>query len=177
MTRLAEVAPDQATGKVAELYDTFQKTFGMIPNAFRAMSISPDALEQHWRSIHYYQHHPSLSAKLLTFIRLLVSQRMNCDYCINLNTAILMREFGLTPKQIATFREEPATTPLTVRERDMLLFVLKGTRDPLSVNAADIEHLRDLGYHDKDIFDALNLGARQVGFDILLMAFQVENDF
>jgi len=177
MSLLSVVPTEDAQGKVAELYQIFQDTFGLIPNAFKAMSVSPEMLDLHWRNIRYYQNHPAFSAKLVTFIRLLISQQANCRYCINLNTAILMQEFGLSQDQIATTMADPTTVPLDDRESALLQFVLKGTMEPLSVTQADINQLHEHDYHDKDIFDALNLGARQVSFDIVLNAFKVENDF
>ena len=46
-----------------------------------------------------------------------------------------------------------------------------------TVSSEDIQALREPGYADGDILDALNHGARQVGLDILINAFKVKNDF
>ena len=177
MTLLNTVTPEEATGKVGELYRTFQDTIGFIPNAFSAMSVSPEILEQHWAYIGYYLNHPTLSPRLTAMIRLLVSQQAQCDYCINLNTALLIKEAGLTPEQITAMKADPAAAPVDEKEKALLLFVLKGTADPHGITEADIQPLRELGYSDSDIHDALNHGARQVSLDIMLNAFKVENDF
>ncbi len=177
MSLLSITEPDQAEGRLAEIYGECQAGIGFVPNAFRSLSPSPELLDQQWRHVRYTMQHPRLSAYLFTLIRLLVSERETCDYCINLNTAILINECGLDPAQVTALRADPDSAPLKPAEKAMLRFVLAATADPHAVSSDDVQALRDLGYTDGDILDALNHGARQVGLDILINAFKVKNDF
>ncbi len=177
MSILNTVAPEQAEGQVADIYKSFEQQIGFIPNAFKVSSVSPTMMQQHWDYIGYYIQHPSLSKVLTTLIRLLVSEKVDCEYCINLNTALLINDAGMTAEQVMAIRDDPATAPLDDKEKALLLFVLDAVVDAHAVSQADLQMLRDLGCSEQDIYDALNHGARQVGLDIMLNAFKVENDF
>jgi hypothetical protein len=80
MAIIKTVDPAQAEGKVAELYAQMQQNIGFIPNAFQLYSVNPAMLEEHWKYIGYHIQHPSLSGKLMTIIRLLVSIDLQCHY-------------------------------------------------------------------------------------------------
>lgn len=173
MSLLNEIPPDDAEGRLAALYTVFQQTLGFIPKAFQMASVSPELLEQHWRYLSYYLRHPELSPALTACIRLLVSKRAACRYCVDLNRALLVQN-GATPEVIEAMTTDPSQAPLSAKERALLQFTLRATADPHAIEAADIQALRALGYSDQVIFDALHHGARQIAFDILIDAFKVE---
>jgi alkylhydroperoxidase family enzyme len=62
------------------------------------------------------------------------------------------------------------------KEKALIKFVLKATKDPHGVTASDIDGLRGLGWSDQDIFDAVVHGARAVATNILFDAFKIELD-
>ncbi len=177
MSIVSTVAPEGATGRVAELYGQMQQTMGRVPNAFQLYSASPDLLEMQWQQVGYYFRHPALSFPLLATIRMLVSQANDCAYCIGMNEAMLIERAGFTPEQIAAAKRDPAATPLPAKDKAMLLFVLKATKTPKAVTTADLAALRALGWNERDIFDAVHHGARNVAVDILFNTFKIENDF
>lgn len=177
MSIVQTVAPEQASGKVAQVYARIQEALGRVPNAIRLFSSSPDLLEQLSQQNVYYMQHPRLSFPLLAMIRMLVSEQNDCAYCIGLNESLLINRAGFTPEQIAAIKRDPANAPLTEKEKAMLLFVLKGTRAPKSVAKDDLNRLRELGWNDSDIVDGLFHGARNAAMDIMFDALKVENDF
>ncbi|GBL45540.1 hypothetical protein SFMTTN_1350 [Sulfuriferula multivorans] len=177
MPIIQTVASDQATGKVAEIYRQIEKAFGRVPNALQMSSSSPGMLEQQWQSIGYYMNHPTLGFPLLTMVRMLVSQENHCDYCVGFNAAMLINQCGLTPEQVALTKQNPAQAPLADKDKAMLLLVLKAVSTPEAVNAVDLQKLRDLGWSDGDILDAVSHGARNKAADIIFNAFKIENDF
>lgn len=177
MSIVATVAPEQATGQVAEIYGQMQQALGFIPNAFRLYSASPAMLKAQWEYLGYYMQHPTLPYPLLASIRMLVSEQNECDYCIGLNAAMLIQRADFTPEQIAAMKRDPASAPLPAKEKAMLLFVLKATKAPKSVSTADLDALRNMGWRDGDIFDGVNHGARNAAVDILFDTFKIENDF
>lgn len=177
MSIISTVAPEQATGRVAEIYGQMQQAFGRVPNAFRLYSASPAVLENQWQNTGYYFQHSTLGFPLLASIRMLVSQDNVCDYCIGLNEAMLIERAGFTVDQIAAMKRDPATAPLAAKDKAMLVFVLKATRASKTASAADVEALRGLGWSDNEIFDAVNHGARNVAADIIFNTFKIENDF
>jgi hypothetical protein len=46
MSIISTVTPEQASGKVAEVYGQIQQMMGRVPNAFQLYSSSPVLLEQ-----------------------------------------------------------------------------------------------------------------------------------
>lgn len=177
MTLVATIKPQDATGKVAEIYGQMQQAIGRVPNAFQLYSTSPAVLENQWANTGYYFQHATLGLPLLASIRMLVSQANDCEYCIGFNEALLIQRAGFTPEQTAAIKRNPADAPLPDKDKAMLLFVLKATRTPKEVTSADVNALRQIGWSDRDILDAVNHGARNVAVDILFNTFKIENDF
>jgi uncharacterized peroxidase-related enzyme len=177
MSIIPTIKPQDATGQVAEIYAQMEQAIGRVPNAFQFYSISPPILENQWQSTGYYFRHPNLGLPLLATIRMLVSQANECDYCIGFNEALLIQRAGFTAEQTAAAKRNPADAPLGDKDKAMLLFVLKATRTPKLVTAADAEALRHLGWTDRDILEAVYHGARNVAVDILFNAFRIDNDF
>ena len=177
MSIISTVVPEQAEGKVAEVYGQIQQMMGRVPNAFQMYSSSPVLLEQQLQQIAYYMQHPTLSFPLLAMVRMLVSQRNDCQYCVGFNEGMLIQMAGLTPEQVAATRRNPADAPLPDKDKAMLLFVLKATQTPKTVEKSDLDPLRALGWSDGDIMDAAHHGARNVAVDIVFNAFKIDNDF
>jgi uncharacterized peroxidase-related enzyme len=176
MSLITTIQPHQAEGKAAEIYNEIQGMFGFVPNAIRLDSINPSHMARHWEGIKDSLGHETLSAKLFTLIRLLVSEATHCEYCVGLNAGILMQMHGMDQAAIARVKQSPAQAPLDDKEKALLVFVMKGIEDSNSITAADIAGLRQLGCSEREIFDAMAHGAWQVAGDIMLNAFKVEHD-
>jgi len=177
MSIIQTVAPEQATGKVAQIYTQLEQRFGRVHQGFQLYSASPDLMEQIYQQNAYYMQHPTLGFALLAMIRMLVSEQNDCAYCIGFNESMLINRGVMTVDQVAATRHDPAAAPLDEKDKAMLLFVLKGTKAPKSIGTADLDALRALGWTDRDIMDALYHGARNAAVDIMFDAFKVENDF
>lgn len=177
MSLLQTIAPEQASGQVAEIYAQVQSVLGRVPNIYQLYSASPGLMAQIAQQQGYYMQHPTLGFPVLALIRMLVSQDNDCAYCMGMNEVLLMQRAGYTPEQIAAIKQDPNAAPLEAKDKAMLLFVLKGTRAPKSVAAEDIAQLRALGWTDRDILDGLYHGARNVSVDIMLDALKVAIDF
>lgn len=177
MSLITTTQPHQAEGTTAEIYQEIEGMFGFVPNAIRLDSVNPGHMARHWESIRDAIAHESLSARLFTLIRLLVSEATHCDYCIGLNAALLMQHHGMSQEDIARVKQTPEAAPLDEKEKALLHFVMKGVHDSNSITAQDIEALKLLGCSEREVFDAMAHGAWQVAGDIMLNAFKVEHDF
>lgn len=177
MNMISTVSPEQANGSLAQVYGQIGQVFGRVPNGMRLFSSSPALLEQNWQQLGYYMQHPRLSFPLLAFIRMLVSERHECEYCIGMNASLLINMGGFSAADVQAARRNPADAPLPEKEKAMLLTVLKTVGAPKALEKADLDRLRTLGWEDGDILDAVYHGARNVAADIMFNAFKVENDF
>lgn len=176
MPLIHTIPPEQAEDRLASLYDEIHGVFGYIPNAFRLYSSSPELLETQWRQVAYFLRHPRLSFPLLACIRMLVSQANQCDYCVDLNAALLIERVGLSPEQVAAARNDRSQAPLPDHERALLLLCLKAVSVPLEVVSADLDALRNLGWTDADILDAVTHAARNQAADRVFNTFKIERD-
>ena len=85
MALVQTVSPEQATGKVAQIYGQIEQRFGRVHAGFQLYSASPDLMEQLAAQNGYYMQHPSLGFVLLALIRMLVSERNSCAHCVAFN--------------------------------------------------------------------------------------------
>lgn len=177
MPLISTVMPTEATGKVAEVYQQITQTFGGVPNAMQLYSGSPELLARQWTDIQYYLTHPTLYPPLLAMIRMLVSKENQCDYCIGFNAGLLINRFNFPQEQILATQKDPTQAPLEMKDKAMLLFVLKAVTAPLTVTAQDVETLKNQGWTEQDILDAVAHGARNVSVDIMFNTFKILNDF
>lgn len=175
MAIINTVKPGEATGVLAEVYKKFQETMGMVPNAFIIRSASPEQVVNQARFLSYYWNHETLSHKMLAFMRLLVSEVHYCEYCINLNTAMLL-DIGVSMEEIEASKTDADNLPLEQKEKALLKFVLKVVKDSQSTTAEDIDQLKSLGWTDKDIVDGVNHGVSQVASDMIFNAFKIDPD-
>lgn len=167
--------PNEATGRVAEIYESMINTMGFIPNAFKVFSPSAHVLDKQFGNLGYFMRHKTLGGKLLAFIRLLVSEQEHCSYCVTMNTGILL-QYGVLPEAIKEIKEDPSKAPLDEKELAMLLFVLLVVKNSNKIAQGDVDKLRDLGWTDADILDATYHGTTQVGVDKIFNAFKIEPD-
>ena len=177
MSLIETVPVESATGDVAAVYQRMQDAMGMVPNVLRLRSTSPFLLKQMAESLGYYMQHASLSPALLACVRMLVSVRTNCAYCIDFNAGLLINVLGWTPEQVMATKADPGAANLPAKDKAMLLFILKAVGDALSIASADVDSLRQLGWNDAEILEGLSHGAAMVAGDILINAFKVERDF
>ncbi|MFZ4398791.1 MAG: carboxymuconolactone decarboxylase family protein [Bacteroidales bacterium] len=175
MSLIKLVEPEEATGKVAEIYQNMMNTMGFIPNAFKLYSPSEHALSQQVANLNFYFRHPKLGGKLLAFIRLLVSDQEKCEYCVGMNTQILF-QYGVFPDMVNEIMKDHNQVPLEENEKAMLFFVLKVVKNSNSIIQEDVEKLRQLGWTDSEILEATYHGATQVAADMMLNAFKLDLD-
>lgn len=174
MPLIQTVSVESATGELAELYDRAKQMRGRVTNSNLLLGSSPALLKQQLDFVEFYSNHESLSGELMACIRMLISEKNDCPYCINLNGGMLVNLHGWTPEQVQVTRRDPQKARLSDKEKAMMLFVLKGVGNSNSIKEQDITILRDHGYTDGEILEALNLGARMSATDILFNAFQIE---
>lgn len=177
MSYLSQIPPADATGDVADIYHEIATAFGGVPSIIQMWSVAPFHLRQQWEFIQHSMKNPRLSGALQTAIRMTVSQKTDCAYCVDMNAGMLLNMFGWTQEQVAATQADSANANLEEREKAMLLFILKAVKDSNSTTQADFDMLRSHGYSDQDIFEGLAIGARMVAGDMVANALHVERDF
>jgi uncharacterized peroxidase-related enzyme len=101
MPRIPYVEKDTATGKVKELYDSFEKQFNVrsIPNVVKALSNSPGLATRVFPLANYFMNESSLQPRHRELAVLILMKRLNCEYGFVRHIEIAER-VGLTRAQI-----------------------------------------------------------------------------
>lgn len=175
MALIRTVSPDQAEGSMKEAYDMFMEYLGVIPKPLQLMSASPAIFDLQLQRIRYYNDHPTLGFPLLAHIRYLVSRDLNYPFCTDFNEYILKRQ-GLTDEDVEKLSKDPSDSLLEEKDAAMLTFVVKAVKDPSSVSAGEILRLKDMGWEDRDLMDALAHGANMIDHSIMMAVFRMNQE-
>ena len=152
--RIDITPPPEEVTKVEAIMAPYKEMLGRAPGGLQLLGVSPPVLEHYAGTIGYYMTHPTLGQPLLTFIRYLVSWRGDCAYCVDLNEAFLISA-GLDLDAIRATREDPGLAPLEERDKALLLLAVESVDRPETVSPDRLDKLRDLGWSDRDILDAV----------------------
>jgi len=162
VNRIIQLEPAQAAGKTKPLFGAVQAKWGVMPNLFRVLGVSPAALEGY---LHFDDAlgGGSLSPGVREQIALVVAEANFCSYCLSTHT-FLGGKVGLTNKEIADARHARAAD----RKTDAILKLARGiVVQRGEVSDADFEQARASGLTDRDIVEtvanvALNIFANYV---------------
>jgi hypothetical protein len=175
MALIQTVPPDKAEGAVKEGYDMFMKNVGIIPKPMEMMSASPALFDLALRRIQYLSTHPRLSFSLLAHIRYLVACSLDYKFCTDFNKHILKKQ-GMEESDIRRLEEDPSQSLLEPHESAMLVFVVKSVKAPATVTAEDIQGLKEMGWQESDIVDALAQGVSMIDHSIMMQVFQMDQE-
>ena len=166
---LKTVGPGEASGEIEKIYQAFLDTVGMVPPPFLMYSASPGIQALQADTIQYYRERSSLSPLLMALIRYLTAAALEMEPCVEFNAKALTVH-GLTEVQVADLKMNPAAAPLDEKDGWLLAFVIKAVRTPESVSESHVQKLKQLGWTDTDIFDALYISCMMVGMERMMKA-------
>lgn len=147
--RLEDLPPD-----VRQRIDEVQEKAGFIPNVFLALAWRPDEFRA------FFAYHDALMEKETPglvkaereMIVVATSARNQCQYCVIAHGAILRiraKNPLIADQLAANYRK----ADISERQRVMLDYALKVSRQAETVDEADHERLREHGFDQDDIWD------------------------
>jgi uncharacterized protein YciW len=89
---------------------------------------------------------------------------------------LMLKKQGLEDDDIYRMEADPTKSLLEEKESAMLAFVVKAVRAASSVDADEITRLKEMGWEDRDLVDALAHGVSMVDHSIMMEAFQMDQD-
>ncbi len=132
---------------------TINEKTGFVPNVFLALAHRPDELRA-FMAYHdaVMERDGGLSKADREMIVVATSSDNNCQYCVVAHGAILRirAKNPLIADQVATNHKK---ADISDRERAMLDFAIKVSRDSRSIDDMDYENLRSHDFSDDDIWD------------------------
>ena len=112
---------------------------------------------------------------MLSHSRYLVAHDLNYSFCADFNKYILKKQ-GLEDEDIHRMEADPVKSLLEEKESAMLAFVVKAVKSPGSVAAEEINRLKDMGWTDTDLVDALAHGVSMIDHSIMMQVFQMDQE-
>lgn len=159
MPRIRTVPPEAATGELAAAYERLRVTMGApaAPLVIQLSSVRPDITSSLASLYEALYGGGELTRTAKEAIATYVAALNNCPYCVGAHS-VLMQLHGASPEQaeaaqngdIAAFTDDEDTARfLPVAE--------KITRHAYKVTDGDIQQLRDAGWGDEKILEAVGV--------------------
>jgi len=174
---LSFTAPKDATGLVKEVYDEIKEKWGFVPVVIQQYSLNPKLLKAQWDLYSTLGENKNFDPKMMTIMRMLVSEKHDCEYCVGLNKGMLLNMFKLPMDEVNALAKDPSTAKLDKKQKTMLLFMIKAANSPHDITAKDIATLKKLGWSDKDVFEGVKSAANMVSGAILIDALKIQKDY
>lgn len=159
MPYIKVISPEQASGKLAKIYQQVSGPGGQVDNVLQIHSLRPHSLEGHMALYKAVLHHPrnKLPTWFLESIGVLVSLLNNCAYCARHHGVglerLLKKENGRYEEYRAQLDEEQPGEPFTAAEQAALAYARKLTVNPGAIGQADIDSLKATGLKDGQILE------------------------
>jgi uncharacterized peroxidase-related enzyme len=155
--RLPVVPEAAATGETAALYDTIREHFGLgfVPDVFQLTSIRPSFHRVFWDGYRSMFSEGFLSREAKELIAAIVARDAGCRYCVDAHL-LLLELIGGSPDVIAAARtDEIDQLPVEHELRELLRLVHRIDLEAFKVSDEDFDHLRELGWTDDELLEAV----------------------
>jgi uncharacterized peroxidase-related enzyme len=165
MAYIKIIDPDEAEGKLQEIYRLVSGPAGQVDQVLQVHSLRPHSLEGHMALYKAVLHHHGNTVPewFLEAIGVLVSRLNGCDYCAVHHVAGMRR---LMEKQGLSFadhddalRQQRPGMPFSEPEQAALAYAAKLTQTPAAIGEADIKGLRRQGFDDAEILEINQVAA------------------
>ncbi|MCX6600858.1 MAG: peroxidase-related enzyme [bacterium] len=153
------IAPESATGRLAEVYASIARHHGQVTNIWQIASLDADLLQAHLDMNVATMLRPDwLSPLECHSIALTVCSANECLYGLHHHTEAVLQAGGSADLVEALVAgEDPDTEP--VRLRRLVYFARKLTLLPNSMSRRDVDHLRGAGLSDVEILRTVHTAA------------------
>lgn len=159
MPRIRTVPPEDATDELAAAYERLRGTMGspIAPLVIQLSSVRPDITSSLASLYQALFGGGELSRTAKEAIATYVAALNSCPYCVGAHT-ILMQLHGASPEHVDAARRGDAAAFTDDDELARFLpLAEKITRHAYKVTDADIEVLRDQGWGDEKILEAVGV--------------------
>ncbi|PCI68116.1 MAG: alkylhydroperoxidase [Piscirickettsiaceae bacterium] len=143
---------------IQKYFNKCDEKLGMVPNVLMAYSQNIDQLDafSNFYNTIMFSESSSLTPLEKEMIAVAVSSRNHCYYCLVAHGAAV-RDYSQDPVLGELMVMNYKAANLSERHRAMLDFSTKLTDTVDSIEEADRQALRDVGFDDKDIWDIANV--------------------
>ncbi len=145
------IAPDEATGEIAALYDAEKKSMGRVMQATQCWSARPDVIVPIETLLHQIRDGFSLGLLNFRLITFVAARYVPSSYCSHVYFRSLSGMLGR--EQALAVRRDYRNAGLSDQQVAMLAYAEQISRNASQITEADIQRLRDVGFTDVNIAD------------------------
>lgn len=142
--------------KVETIYEEIRTElgFGMVPNLFKSMAVSPGFLEANWKKFHSIILQGDVPRTIKEMIGVAISQANNSQYALQVHLHSLSA-LGISEEVLQALVSDFVNCPLPEREKAVIHFGLLAATKPHEVTKADYQRLQDCGLDQSEIFELI----------------------
>lgn len=148
---------------------------GQVPNFYRAQALSPELVEKQMALFGAVLDDGALCRRLKEHIAVVVSGYNMSTYCVTAHCADL-RNMGVTDPELDQLGVDHRSAKLPPAEMALLDFALKLTKSPERMCSQDTEALKQAGYNDAQILEAVLVTAAMNFSNRVSAALEIEPD-
>ena len=162
-----------APEKSRALLEAVNKQFGVVPNMFRLIATSPQALEG-YLGLNGALGHGALPAATRERIALAVAEVNGCDYCLSAHTYLGKALARLDDAEISANRRGASNDPMADAA---VRFAAAVTRARGHVSEDDLTAVRSAGYTDAQVVEIVQHVALNTWTNYFNEVFKTDIDF
>lgn len=155
MSRIIIIQPEEATGRLEEIYNQLEQQRGQIAEIHKIQSLRPESILKHmdlYMEIMYSK--SELSRAQREMMAVVVSKTNHCNYCIE-HHASALNKYWKDKNKIENLKNDFLSVNLTPEDIALCIFSETLTRNANSQDYGKLtQELRDVSYSDKAILDA-----------------------
>lgn len=146
-------------GAYAALMDMLRQSGAPVPQIMHLFAFKPE-VTQHLRNFtQAVMRGPSpLTPAFRELIAAFVSTRNQCRFCSGSHIAVAAELYG-ERRLVDAVVKDFQSAPIKNAEKELFCYLEKLTLTPSTATVEDVEHLRDVGWSDEAIYDAVTVCA------------------
>jgi uncharacterized peroxidase-related enzyme len=173
MTYIETVPPEEASGNVAEIYETARANHGLLPNFAQAFSLRPHVYAA-WLALNGAIK-ADADLRRYELATVAAARRLRSSYCMLAHGSILAERF-LGPDTVRAVAGDPRDAGLDEVDLAVMDLADKVAADATAVTEDDVSRLRDVGLSDAEILDVVLAAAARCFFSKVLDSLGVAPD-
>ena len=141
--------------QLEKIHKRVKVLYGTVPPQMQFLgNIDASYLENFLKMVIAITKHPNINRDLFTFIRLHIAFKEGYEYCKAFNRKMLL-DSGYKQDILDEVIANIANIPLDSKHQKLAQFAVKAIYDPNNCTQDDFDSLENIGWHQKDIFDAI----------------------
>ena len=149
---LQTIGEEDATGAIAEIYNTSTAQLGFVMEATKCFTARPDLLPIYTEFSRSIRAGFSLSPRDWRLITLIAAKHIPSTYCSYVYGKQLIGDLG-SKTAVMAVQQDFRTAGLPDRDVEMLAYAEKITKDASRISQHDIDRLRAAGFTDQQVCD------------------------